>query len=494
MAPCESDGECQVSGDTVLGPTTLGLIYVNPEGPLANGDTVGSAIDIKASFGQMGMNFTETVALIGGGHAFGKAHGACMAEDAPCGEGPMAGKGPNTLTSGLDGQWTTTPTTWSNEFFNNLFNIDWTMVTTRAGAEQWAPVGPDGPLMPEDGNVIMLTSDLALRDDDDFAPIAQMYAANITALELSFAEAWYKLTSQDKGPHERCVGEEVPEPRGWQNPLPAAPAADTLPPVADLREAVVNQLVVNGTSNAGLFATYAYNCGATFRATDFRGGCNGLRQRFPPYSDRPEFAGLQDALDALAPVKETYPAVSWSDLLVMAGQVAHEEAGGNVLPFCLGRVDAEDSGEVFVPVRTYSDPIVANRDNMKVMGLTAPEFVALAGRLRDLTYETANGPGGIADPTPAVFDNQFFSTLLNNQWQMANNGTAFQAEGEGNEGVLISPEDYALIQDPELLAIVQDFVANGAAFKDTFAYAWAKLMNADRYDGPSSNACASLYA
>lgn len=164
------------------------------------------------------------------------------------------------------------------------------------------------------------------------------------------------------------------------------------------------------------------------------------------------------------------------------------------MPFCPGRVDAEGAGEVFVPVRTYSDPIVANRDNMKIMGLTAPEFVALAGRLRDVAYETANGPGGIADPTPAVFDNQFFSTLLNNQWQMANNGTAFQAEGEGNEGVLISPEDYALIQDPEMLAIVQDFVANGAAFKNTFAYAWAKLMNADRYDGPSSNACASLYA
>jgi catalase-peroxidase len=270
IAPCQSinmQGTCLAVEGTAMGPTTVGLIYVNPEGPVGNvGNTTASAADIRRAFGRMGFNDVETVSLVGGGHAFGKAHGACTKP--PCGQAPLLGLGPNVVTSGLEGAWTVRPTTWSNDYFINLSKYVWKLVTGPGGATQWAPVNPDGTPGPD---IMMLTTDLALRDDPDYAKISQLYRDDITALESDFAKSWYRLTSQDMGPRSRCIGDMVPPAQPFQHELPPTPTK--LPDYVPVRTAIQEKISA-GHISANELINLAYRCAFTYRATDHFGGCN----------------------------------------------------------------------------------------------------------------------------------------------------------------------------------------------------------------------------
>ena len=261
-------------------------------------------------------------------------------------------------------------------------------ITGPGGQLQWAPKDRNGKVLrPEDGYIMMLTSDIALMKDKDYRRISEKFAKRKRELEDAFKHAWYKLTTQDMGPATRCVGEEVPPAQPWQDTLPTS--SRSLPDFKAVRKDIVDVLRVKDHYYGGDFAQLAYSCASTFRATDHRGGCNGARIRYEPYSKRADAMGLLPALKVLERVYDKYEkkGLTWADLIVLAGQVAHEEAGGEKLPFCAGRADAKDAGDVILPQRDYSSPVIANRDNMKIMGLSHYEFVALQGRLRDPQIE-----------------------------------------------------------------------------------------------------------
>jgi catalase (peroxidase I) len=442
-------GLCNLVEGSAIGPTTIGLIYVNPSGPVDDPDNpVAAGPDIRRTFGRMGFNDTETVALVGGGHAFGKMHGACL--DPPCGEGEMQGKGNNTYTAGYEGKWSTTPTKWSNEYFNNLFDFEWNLVDGPGGLTQWAPNTTDGSTPP---NITMLTTDLALAFDETYKPLSQEYAANLSKLETDFTAAWYRLTSSDMGPATRCIGEYVRPPQHWQHTLPEF--SGELPDFTSVR-GKIQELLGSDDANYEAFVNLAYQCASTFRETDYRGGCNGARIRFSPENEWEVNAGTSDALVTLESVKEAYPNASYADIIVLAGQTAIESAGGMTQPFCGGRVDAEDgSGSEGLAPRVYTPPVVSIRDDMQVKGLSAREGVALAGRFF--------GP---------TFSNQFYKDLL---------------AGTGN----FTTDEQALLED-EFKEIVEEYASDEEAFQKEFATAWNKMMTADRYDGPSANACTDV--
>ena len=422
------------------------LLRTYCSGPINDPDNpVAAGPDIRRTFGRMGFNDTETVALVGGGHAFGKMHGACP--EPPCGEGEMQGKGNNTVTAGYEGHWSTTPTKWSNEYFNNLFDYNWTLVDGPGGKTQWAPNTTDGSTPP---NITMLTTDLALAEDETYKPISQLYAANLSLLETDFGAAWYRLTSSDMGPATRCIGEFVRPPQNWQHTLPEF--TGELPDFVAVRSKIKEVLNADD-ANYGAFVNLAFQCASTFRETDYRGGCNGARIRFEPEQTWDVNAGTADALASLEAVKEAYPNASYADIIVLAGQTAIESAGGNAQPFCGGRVDADDgSGSEGLAPRVYNSSVVSIRDDMQVKGLSAREGVALAGR-----------------PTGATFTNQFYKDLL---------------VGNGN----FTEDELALLED-EFNAIVEEYASDEETFQKEFASAWNKLMTADRYDGPFKNAC-----
>jgi catalase-peroxidase len=369
IMPCRSigqDGNCSAP----LGAIQLELIYVDPAGHMGVPDPVGSVPDIRSTFARMGMNDTETVALTGGAHSFGKAHGACAGT--PCGQGTdLVGKGPNTVTSGFEGPWTSTPTEWNNEYFNNLLDMTYNLTQSPAGKPQWEPT--DGmPLM-------MLTADMAFLEDDTYSELVSTYASDITELETQFKYAWYKLTTRDMGPIEKCLGNMVPPAQDFQRALPAAPA--TPPDFVPIRSMI--QTIMNSAPDTPIpeMTNLAYRCAFTYRETDHAGGCNGARIRFSPEKDWPENAGTQETLEKLQPVKNAFPAISFADLIVLSGQAAVESAGGNRMPFCGGRTDATnaDLSGVLAP-RHYVPATVSIRDDMEVKGLTAKQMVALAGR------------------------------------------------------------------------------------------------------------------
>lgn len=451
IAPCKSidqDGKCQ----SPLGPTTVGLIYVNPAGPIGKeGDTVASGADIREAFSRMGFNDTETVALVGGGHAYGKCHGACS--DPPCG----TGIGPDTFTSGFEGQWTSTPTVWSNEYFHNMFDFNWTLQTGPGGNIQYAP---DTTTRSSSAlsRVLMLTADLGLRDDPAYRPISESFKNDITVLENAFQHAWYRLTTADMGPVSRCIGDEVPDPQPFQVPLPPSP--DVEPDYIMIRSAIQTLIEDDPDTNTAAFVNLAYRCASTYRDTDYRGGCNGARIRFEPESSWPSNVGTADALSTLEPIIIEYPDISYSDLIVLAGQTAIESAGGKSMSFCGGRVDALDgSGSINLEPRTYTPALVSIRDDMQVKGLSAREGVALAARPTTST---------------AKLSNQFFVDLL--------------AAGAGSN---FSEEEQALLEG-EFKPIVEEYAANNDLFLDEFASAWTKMMIADRFNRPSNNVCDSL--
>ena len=512
VAPCTpGNGNCQEAPG--LGQTTMGLIYVNPEGVLGVPVPAKSVPQIRETFGRMGMNDSETVALIGGGHAFGKTHGACPTGAGPdpiqqpnnswpgtCGSGPLKGKGPNTFTSGFEGPWTTDPTSWSNEYFNNLLDFDYEVHKGPGGHFQWKPKNKPGKTGPLPG-IMMLTTDLALLQDPSYLSIVKRFASDQKALDVAFSSAWYKLMTRDVGPITRCLGNNTAPVQPFQHPLPE-PAAKQ-PDFAKVRADIVKALGTASTAAAAdtasgkpyygaLFSTLAWQCASTYRRTDHQGGCNGGRIRFSPQKDWPQNKGLDKVLLVLKPIKDKYPTLSWADLIVLAGTVATENAAGapGSYKFCPARSDATGPDDMtYLAPRNYSTPEIAFKDNLKVQGLTPAEGVALAARLRSPAQQKLLGYSGSWTSNPSQLSNEYFKVLLSNEWKPVKSASGlpeFKADGKA---LYLTPSDLAIKNVPELNAIAKGYAADNAAFLKAFASAWTKVMNADRFKGPAGSAC-----
>jgi len=480
--PCPVNGECKPP----FGTTTIGLIYVNPEGPMGKPDPAGSANDVRVTFSNMNMNDMETVALIGGGHAFGRTHGAC-----PKGPGPSpiedptnpwpgmcgSGKGKDAFTSGFDGPWTTDPTRWDNNYFHELLNNEWEVYIGPGGKHQWRTVnGTQG--------IMMLTSDISLLHDPrgEYIKYVKMFAENITLFEEAFAAAWYKLTTRDMGPAARCVGPWVPPPQPFQNPLPPPPAN---PPNYGAIAIELKGLLAETPALRAEFIALAHQCAATYRVTDHIGGCNGARIRFAPEAAFPSNAGLDATLAALGRVRDEHDGLSWADLIVLAGAVAVQEgAHGDVrLPFCPGRTDASEGNSLLHEV-LHADATAADiKYYADLAGMSLWEYVVLAARPRSERLLAAQGYDG-------PWADDFFATLLNTQWVKTSSkaGKVQYVSAAGDVNML--PSDMALVWDPELLAIAQQLgQMERKAFEWEFARVWNRRMTVERFDGPASNEC-----
>ena len=521
-----------------LGASHMGLIYVNPEGPGGNPDPKASALRIRETFGRMAMNDEETLALIAGGHTFGKVHGAhkpgdCVGREpaaAPVEEQGMGwknscGKGnaEDTVTSGLEGAWTQTPTQWSMFYLSNLLNFDWELTKSPAGAHQW--VAKDGAL---DGTVadahvegkrnapIMLTSDLALKEDPVYREIAERFLANPEEFELAFAKAWFKLTHRDMGPKARYLGDLVPDADLlWQDPLPEADYK--LIDQGD-EQKLQNMILDSGLNNADLVRT-AWAAASSYRDTDMRGGANGARIRLAPQKDwavnDPE--ELSRVLGVLEGIQKEFNGgkfrrtkVSMADLIVLAGNVgvarAAKEAGYEVeIPFAPGRVDATqemtdvDAFEELRPMadgfrnwygsNNYLSPADLLVDKADLLGLTVPEMTVLVGGMRALDANAGGTKHGVFTDEPGTLGNDFFVNLLdmNTQWAPAE-GQPYVFEGHdrktGEMKWSATEVDLVFGSNAELRAVAEVYAFDGAEekFVQDFVDAWTKVMNADRFD------------
>ena len=524
--------------DNPLGAVQMGLIYVNPEGPNGNPDPLLAARDIRETFARMAMNDEETVALIAGGHSFGKTHGAAdperyvgrEPEGAPLEEQGLGwkntfgtGNGDDTISSGLEGVWTTTPTKWSNNFFDNLFDFEWEQFKSPAGATQWRPKnGAGAGTVPDPHDATkrltptMLTTDLSLRFDPVYGPISKRFHENPQELADAFSKAWFKLTHRDMGPYARGLGALVPsEPQIWQDPVPARTheligASE----IADLKVA----LLASGLSIAQLVST-AWASAATFRGTDKRGGANGARVRLEPQKDwdvnNP--VELATVLVTLKEVQRDFnesrndaKAISLADLIVLGGCAAVEQAakkaGHDVqVPFSPGRTDATpeqtdvESFAVLEPTadgfRNYLGP--QHRcsteelllDRAHLLTLTAPEMTVLLGGLRVLNANFQQSQLGVFTTQTETLTNDFFVNLLDmgTQWQ-ATSGSEETFEGhDATTGALkwiASRADLVFGSNSQLRAIAEVYACDGAAkkFVRDFAAAWDKVMNLDRFE------------
>jgi len=516
LYPCKNDaGENSENGTckAPLGSTTVGLIYVNPEGPLGDPKPKDSVHQVRDTFGRMNMNDSETIALIGGGHAVGKTHGACpdgpgdSPKDNPehpweglCGTGEMKGKGPNTFTSGFEFPWTTTPTKWSNQFFQNLLNFNWILednTKTPGGHYQWKVngTGPTAPAAHGDGEqpIGMLTTDRSLLNDSEYRVLLQKYADSEEEFNHAFKNAWYKLTSRDMGPYSRCIGDNIPPPQEWQYPLPEFQGE--LPDInavkSDIRE------LMNSVDNMGSYARLAWQCMSTFRSTDYLGGCNGARIRFPTQQEWSINTGIQDIIETLRPIKDKYEeSLSWADLIVLAGNTEIEKMGGNTMTFCGGRTDASsDAG-----ASDYLEPKIngsASEDNlsfkeyMGLMGLTPREYAALHGAGYALGQNKAKCAGLFCQRDTTQIDklsNIFFKRIVNHRWHRDDsNDVCYKPECD--EDLCMYPVDVQFSFDAELKTIAEDYAFDNYLFLEELASAWTKLANADRFDGPTGNIC-----
>lgn len=514
LYPCPNEGNCT----SPLGPTTVGLIYVNPAGPKGVPDPMASAADIRDSFGRMGMNDTETVALIGGGHTFGKCHGAC-----PAGAGPTpamdpenpwpglcgTGSGADTSTSGFEGPWTSSPTTWDNDYFKNLLNFNWLKIDGPGGNVQWSIDGADSTAL------MMLTSDVALITDPEYLTIVQKFATDLPYYEKQFSHAWYKLMTRDMGPHSRCQGNMVPEAQPFQMPLPSPSLP--LPNFGDVAKDIIeviekgNDVVLplDSTGTYGpLFVRLAWQCASTYRATDYAGGCNGARIRFSPEKDWPKNALLNKALDLLQPVKDKYgAALSWADLIVLSGSIAIEDAASRnnqaiTVPFTGGRTDAlatDPSTPASLEGRlgtggSAGDTVALMKDSIDIMGLLSNrQFVALMGgghSMGQMHNDRSGFISGSWTSAPAKLDNEYFINLSGLKYMkvVSTDGQIqYKATTAGGTEVYMLKTDMNLIFDGEFKSTVQDYASSEKVFYEDFVSAWTTVMNAGLEQGSDSS-------
>ncbi|WP_265436941.1 catalase/peroxidase HPI [Aeromonas media] len=527
----------RVKGDRELaapfGATHMGLIYVNPEGPNASGDYMEAAKDIRSTFGRMAMNDEETVALIAGGHTFGKAHGAAPEshkgpepEAAPLeaqGLGWMSdygsGHGKDTVSSGLEVTWTKTPALWSNNFFENLFNFEWELTKSPAGAKQW--VAKDAPEIIPDAHIpgkfhkpTMLTTDLTLRFDPEFGKISRHFYEDPQAFADAFARAWYKLTHRDMGPIARYLGPEVPkEELIWQDPIPAV----NHPLIDDKDVAALKEKILAASLTVAELASTAWASASTFRGSDKRGGANGARIRLAPQKDWAvnQPAQLAKVLKTLEGIQQAFNAsatggkrVSLADLIVLAGGVGVEQAaklaGVTVtVPFTPGRMDASqaqtdvDSFAVLEPLadgfRNYGGECAAFAETMlidkaQLLTLSAPEMTVLVGGMRVLSTNAGNCHG-VFTSAPGTLSNDFFVNLLDmgTEWKPAAGAKGIYEGSDRKTGKVKwtgTRVDLVFGSNSQLRALAEVYAsADGKEkFVKDFVAAWTKVMNLDRFD------------
>ncbi len=525
-------GDNRYTGDreleNPLAAVQMGLIYVNPEGPNGEPDPIASARDIRETFGRMGMNDEETVALIAGGHTFGKAHGAGDAahvgpepEAAPIeaqGLGWLSthgsGKGGDTITSGLEGAWTSNPIQWDNEYFDLLFGYEWELTKSPAGAHQWTAVDPDEKHFAPDSAdaskkvpTVMFTSDLALRMDPAYEKISRRFHANPDEFADAFARAWFKLLHRDMGPKSRYMGPEVPqEDLIWQDPIPTVDYELTEEEVAKIKV-----LILDSGLTIGELVSTAWASASTFRGSDNRGGANGARIRLTPQKDwevnQPE--QLQKVLSVLEDIqKHLDKNVSLADLIVLGGTAAVEKAAQDAgfdvtVPFAPGRGDATqeqtdaESFDVLEPVadgfRNYqkkeysvsSEELLV--DKAQLLGLTAPEMTALIGGMRVLGTNFGGTKHGVFTDRIGSLTNDFFVNLLDLgvEWKPVDGGVYEGHDRSTGDVVRTATRVDLVFGSNSVLRSIAEVYAqddNKEKFVRDFVAAWVKVMNADRFD------------
>ncbi len=531
-------GEDRYSGERdlaqPLAAVQMGLIYVNPEGPDGKPDPLASAKDVRETFARMAMDDEETVALVAGGHTFGKAHGAgdpdlveAEPEGAPIWQQALGwlsrfatGKGDDTITSGIEGAWTAAPTTWDNGYFDVLFGYEWELVKSPAGAWQWHPKdlaqdhhAPQAHDASTKVSTMMTTADMALRADPAYERISRRFHEDPDAFADAFARAWFKLTHRDMGPKARYLGPEVPrEDLTWQDPVPAP----THPPIDQHAQDRIKSLILaTGLSIADLVFT-AWASASTFRQSDYRGGANGARIRLDPQknwaaNDPPRIAKVLAKLEAVqAKAAEAGDRVSVADLIVLGGcaaiEAAANESGNPVqVPFHPGRTDATqeqtdvESFSFLEPIcdgfRNYQRQLMSASpeemllDKAQLLGLTAPEMTVLVGGLRALGATHADSSAGVLTKTPGRLSNDFFVNLLdmNTVWiPKDDENQVFEGRHRetGDLQWTASRCDLIFGHDSQLRALAEVYAQsdNEGKFASDFVSAWAKVMDADRFD------------
>jgi catalase-peroxidase len=519
-----------------LGATQMGLIYVNPEGPNGNPDPLAAAQHIRTAFGRMSMNDEETVALIAGGHTLGKAHGAAKAADhvghEPEGAGLEqqglgwkndygTGKGADTITSGLEGAWTYSPVQWSHDYFDNMFNYEWELTKSPGGAQQWTPKGdtarkvPDAHDPSKSHKPIMFTTDLALKMDPGYGPIAKRFHEHPEEFEAAFAKAWYKLTTRDMGPHARLLGKEVPPAQLWQDPVPDA----DYKPVGEADIAALKrQILASGLSTSQLVSA-AWASASTYRDTDLRGGANGARVRLAPEKDWEvnQPAELAKTLAALEAIQTKFNGaasggkkVSLADLIVLGGCAAVEDAakrGGHdvKVPFKPGRTDATaemtdvtaiavlepraDGFRNYVGKDIERTPPELLIDRADLLKLTAPEMAVLLGGLRVLDVNYGHSKNGVLTKQPGTLTNDFFVNLLDMgvSWQKAPGDEQIYEGRRGEKGEVewtATDVDLVFGSNSQLRAVSEVYAADDAKqkFVSDFVGVWSKVMNLGRFE------------
>ena len=527
-------GERQL--DNPLAATQMGLIYVNPEGPNGTPDPLAAARDIRTTFGRMAMDDEETVALIAGGHTLGKAHGAADPSKhvgpEPEGAGLEqqglgwknsfgTGNGADTITSGLEGAWTSTPAQWSHGYFRNLFRYEWELTKSPGGAQQWRPKGDAKRDVPDahDPNKthlpVMFTTDLALIMDPAYRKISERFHQHPDQFDAAFARAWYKLTHRDMGPHARLLGPLVPPAQLWQDPVP--PVDHPLVDAADI--ATLKAKVLDSGLSVAQLVTTAWASAATFRGSDLRGGANGARVRLAPQKDWPvnQPAELAKVLAVLDGIRKDFDAaqtggkkVSLADLIVLAGNAAIEAAAQRaghsvVVPFTPGRTDAtqeqtdvasfavlEPTADGFRNYRGGNDPRPAPErlvDRAQQLTLSAPEMTVLVAGLRVLHANHGMSKHGVFTARPGTLSPDFLTNLLDQGtvWQKAaGSEDAYEGRDRKTGAVKWTATSVDLVfgSNSQLRAIAETYASADAQdkFVADFVAAWTKVMNLDRFD------------
>ena len=511
------NNDVRESLDMPLGAVQMGLIYVNPQGPDGNPDPLASAHDIRTTFGRMAMNDYETVALVAGGHTFGKGHGA--GPDTNVGIEPegaaleemglgwmssyASGKGRDTITSGFEGAWTANPTQWDNGYFDLLFGYEWELVDTPAGAKVWHAINPkDEDLAPdaEDSSIkvptMMTTADIALREDPEYKKISKHFHENPEEFADAFAEAWFKLLHRDMGPKTRYVGPEVPsEERIWMDPVPAGNS--------DYDVDSVSEAIKNSGLTIQEMVETAWASASTYRHSDMRGGANGSRIRLAPQKDWE--ANKPEQLNKVLGIYEAISSdtgASVADVIVLGGNVGIEIATGKKVPFTPGRGDASEEqtdAESFAVLEPHSDgfrnfhksginvsPEEMMLDKAQLLNLTAPEMTVLVGGMRSLGI-SASGYGVFTENTDTM-TNDYFDTLLDMsvEWKPNGSGNSYEAfnRSSGEKIRTATRADLVFGSNSQLRALAEVYASSdsGDKFVHDFITAWNKVMNADRFD------------